>query len=72
MAGKRYKCPICGAIADIDLEKKRMVLEPRPPDLPSPRRGVAVQVAYSSSSHGDCEFNKPIDKINLARLDRVE
>lgn len=68
----RYRCLVCGAVAEIDLENKRMIVEPRPPKVPPARRGHVVQAAFSFPSHGDCQFNKPLDKIDLSKLEPVD
>ena len=68
---KRYRCPVCGAVAEIDKGNKKMVIQPVPPKIPKPHGG-ALQVAFSFPSHADCEFNKPIDEIQLDRLEAVE
>ena len=68
----RYRCRTCLAVAEIDLEKRTMILEPRAPNVPMPQAGRVTQVAYSFPSHADCEFNRPLDKIRLDRLERVD
>lgn len=68
---KRYRCPVCKAVAEIDKGSKKMVIQPVPPKIPEPHRG-AFQVAFTFPSHADCEFNKPVDQIRLDRLEPVD
>lgn len=69
--GQRYRCPVCGTVAEIDLEKRVLIMEPVSPKIPKPERGVK-QVAYAFPSHGDCEFNKPVDEIEIENLIEVD
>lgn len=67
-----YKCPSCGAMAHINMEKKELVIHApqllKPKDLkPGPR---PVSVCFPS--HFDCELAKPITDIDLKKLVKVE
>ena len=68
---KRYRCKVCGAVAEVDKGNKTMIVQPAPLKIPQPRRGV-FQVAFTFPSHADCEFNKPVDQIRLDRLEEVK
>lgn len=68
----RYRCPKCGAVAEIDRKRKTIIIETSPPKIPKPTRGRLIQVSLNIPSHTDCEFAKPIDKIDISKLEPVE
>lgn len=68
-----YKCPKCGAIAEIDKEKKTVTVEVKPGKIPTPALGTLNPAsAFTFPSHADCEFNKPVDEINIEALIEVD
>ena len=68
-----YKCPQCGAIAEIDKERKTVTVEVKPGKIPTPSLGTMIPVsAFTFPSHFDCEFNKPVDEIDLDLLEKVD
>jgi len=69
----KYKCPECGAIAEIDKEKKTITVEVQAGKIPAPSLGVMSSAkAFTFPSHFDCEFNKPVDEIDLDLLEEVD
>lgn len=68
-----YKCCQCGAIAEIDKEKKTITVEVKPGKIPTPTLGTLnPQMAFTFPSHFNCEFNKPVDEIDLDLLEKVD
>jgi len=67
-----YKCPVCGATAHIDKPKKLLVIH-LPPIKP-PKAGIERKppVSFCFPSHFDCELAKPINLIDLEKLEKVE
>jgi len=57
----RYRCKVCGVEAEIDLSAKKIdvVLVTIKPEFPS------------FPLHSDCELAKPIEQIDLTKLERV-
>ena len=68
-----YKCKECGAIAEIDKEKKTITVEVQAGSIPAPSLGFMHSAkAFTFPSHFDCEFNKPVDEIDLDLLEEVD
>jgi len=72
MMRMKYRCKKCGAVAEIDLENKKIIIEPETMVPPPLTAGVARQISFGFPSHPDCEFAKPINEINLKNLEPVE
>ena len=70
----KYRCKVCGAIAEIDVDSKNITIEYTPPELPEPSRTmrIGMNAAFSFPSHSDCEFTKAVDKINIDALEKVD
>lgn len=69
----KYKCGTCGAIAEIDKEKKTITVEVKAGKIPDLTLGTRGSVsAFTFPSHPDCEFNKPVDEIDLENLVEVD
>jgi len=69
----KYQCPECKAIAEIDKEKKTVTVEVKAGKIPTPALGTMNPVsAFAFPSHADCEFNKPVDEIDLDLLEPVD
>lgn len=68
----KYRCRKCGAVAEIDFENKKIIIEPKPMAVPSLTGMVSRQISFAVPSHPDCEFAKPINEINLKNLEPVE
>ncbi len=70
----KYRCPTCKAIAEIDKGGKNITIEYPAPTFPKPNRTlrIGMQAAVSFPSHADCEFLKPVDKINISALEPVD
>ena len=69
----KYQCPECKAIAEIDKEKKTVTVEVKAGKIPTPSLGTINPVsAFTFPSHADCEFNKPVDEIDLDLLEKVD
>ena len=56
----KYRCPVCQAAADVDLEKKTVHVYLPPGTRNFPAIGHA------------CELIKAIDEIDLSKLEKVE
>lgn len=56
----KYRCPVCQAAADIDPEKKTVSVY-----LPRGTRN------FPAIGHA-CELTKPIDEIDLSKLEKVQ
>lgn len=68
----KYKCPDCGAVAEIDKEKKVVTVEVPAAKLTPPKLGSKTRVStFTFPSHFDCEFNKTVDEIDLGKLEPV-
>lgn len=70
----KYRCPTCGATAEIDVDNKKTTIEYSGLTLPKPNRAmrIGMQAAQCFPSHGDCEFTKPVDEISLDALEQVD
>ena len=66
-----YKCPTCGATAHID-KKKREIVVHIPPFKPPRPEPFKAPVTMTFPSHFDCELAKPVDQIDLKKLEKVE
>lgn len=67
----KYKCLVCGTVADIDKENKTMIREA--PAIKHPKPGKDHRLyAFTFPSHPDCELAKPIDEIRLEALKEVD
>lgn len=65
---KKYRCPICGVVAEIDKGSRKMnVIVPLPPPLPGARHMVV-----SFPTHPDCELAKDVDSVNLSKLEEIK
>ena len=60
----RVQCPICKAEAEIDENRKAIVIHLPPLNLPK----TFAPFSTCFPSHADCELAKPVDKINLDKL----
>lgn len=72
MSKIRVRCPICKAEAEIDKEKKLLVIYVPPPKVPERSTLYTPPITTCFPSHFDCELSKPIDQINIDKLVRVE
>ena len=69
----RYRCPVCGAVAEIDKKAKTITVEPKLMKVPEPRPGgLFGGFSVSFPSHPDCEFVKPVDRIVFENLEPAE
>lgn len=69
----KYRCPKCDAIAEVDKERKTITVEVKAGKIPTPTLGtLSPVVAFAFPSHPDCEFNKPVDEIDLENLIEVD
>lgn len=66
-----YKCPTCGASASIDKKKRKIVIR-FSVNVPKRIEPFKPPITTHFPSHIDCELGKPVDKINLKRLERVD
>lgn len=64
----RVRCPICKAEAEIDENRKAIVIYLPPLNLPVTSAPFKPPVSTCFPSHADCELAKPVDKINLDKL----
>lgn len=56
----KYRCPVCGYVAEIDQAAKVVKIHLPPAALSFPRPGHA------------CELAKAVDQIDLAKLEKLE
>jgi len=69
----KYQCPTCKAIGEIDVELKTLTVEVTAGTIPTPSLGIRHHTSsFVFPSHADCEFNKPVDEINLSLLEKVD
>jgi len=67
-----YKCPVCKATAHIDQKNGVLVLHLPAPVIPKNVKPRTPPVSFHFPSHIDCELGKPVDKIDLQKLVKVE
>lgn len=67
-----YKCPTCGATAHIDKKKKLLVIHVPPIKLPKTFKPHSGPLSFCFPSHFDCELGKPVNEIDLKKLEKVE
>lgn len=64
MTLKRYRCPKCKGIIELDLEKRTVNV--------IPPKGITQSDVWAFPTHVGCELAKSIDKIRLGLLERLE
>lgn len=67
-----YKCRTCGTKAHINKKQKRIIIYHTLPQAPKSINLFKTPKTVHFPLHLDCELGKPIDKINLDKLIRVE
>lgn len=60
---KRYRCPKCKTIAEIDFDRKIKKFT-----LP---KGATAGLVWRFPIHRDCELNKSLDEIDVSKLERL-
>lgn len=53
-----YRCPKCGAKAEVDKEKNELRL-------------IVESNLFTFPRHADCELAKPVSQINLDKLEKL-
>jgi len=67
-----YKCPVCKTTAHVDKTTGQVVIHLPSPKIPKDIKARTLPLSLKFPSHPDCELAKPVNMIDLTKLEKVK